>query len=115
VLNLRYSAPLGQRLTSVGVSLPRTLRVDSRRAREAITVLAGGREVAHPTLHLTGGATTVGGLPKGGSRTVEVHVTRGALRVARRLRAGQTVKLTLATTDGAGAKQKLRLSVRAAR
>ena len=115
MLNLRYSAPLGQRLTSVGISLPRTLRVDSRRAREAITVLAGGRKVAHPTLHLTGGAITVGGLPKGGSRTVEVHVKRGALRSARRLRAGQTVKLTLATADGAGAKQKLPLSVRAAR
>ena len=115
VLNLRYSAPLGQRLSSVGVGLPRALRVDSRRARKAITVLAGGRKVAHPTLHLTGAAITVGGLPKGGSRTVEVHVKRGALRIARRLRAGQTVKLTLATADSAGSKQKLPLSVRAAR
>lgn len=115
VLNLRYSAPLGQRLSSVGVSLPRALRVDSRRARKAITVLAGGRKVGHPTLRLTGAAITVGGLPKGGSRTVEVHVKRGALRIARRLRAGQTVKLTLGTADSAGSKHKLRLSVRAAR
>ncbi|MGZ8633807.1 MAG: hypothetical protein ACXWZZ_08110 [Solirubrobacteraceae bacterium] len=115
VLALRYSAPPGQRLTSVGVSLPRTLRVDRRRARKAITVLAGGRKVAHPTLRLTGAAITVGGLPKGGARTVEVHVKRGALRPARRLRAGQSVRLTLATADASGAKQKLPLSVRAAR
>jgi hypothetical protein len=115
VLNLRYSAPLGQRLTSVGVSLPRTLRVDSRRARKAISVLAGERKVAHPTLHLAGAAITVGGLPNGGSRTVEVHVKRGALRIAQRLRAGQTVKLTLATADAAGGQQKLPISVRAAR
>jgi hypothetical protein len=86
-----------------------------RRARKAITVLAGGRRVRHPALRLTGAAITVGGLPVGGSRTVEVHVQRGALRSARRLRAGQTVKLTLATADSAGAKQKLALSVRAAR
>jgi hypothetical protein len=115
VLSLRYVAPLGQRLSSVGVSLPRALRVDRRRARKAITVLAGGRKVAHPTLRLTGAAITVGGLPKGGSRTVEVHVKRGALRSARRLRAGRTVRLTLATADSAGAKQMLPLSVRAAR
>ena len=115
VLALRFSAPPGQRLTSVGVSLPRTLRVDRRRARKAITVLAGGRKVARPTLRLNGAAITVGGLPKGGSRTVEVHVKRGALRIARRLRAGQSVKLTLATADAAGGKQKLPLTVRAAR
>ena len=115
VLNLRYSAPPGQRLTSVGVSLPRTLRFDSRRARRAITVLAAGRKIAHPTLHLTGAAIAVGGLPKGGSRTVEVHIKRGALRIARRLRAGQSVKLTLATADGAGGQQTLPLTVRAAR
>jgi hypothetical protein len=57
----------------------------------------------------------VGGLPNGGSRTVEVHVKRGALRIAQRLRAGQTVKLTLATADAAGGQQKLPISVRAAR
>ena len=39
----------------------------------------------------------------------------GALRLARRLKAGQTVKLTLATADAAGGQQKLPLSVRAAR
>jgi hypothetical protein len=115
VLALRFVAPLGQRLTSVGVSLPRALRVDRRHARKATTVLAAGRKLAHPTLRLTGGAVTVGGLPTGGSRTVVLRLNRGALRLARRLRAGQTVKLTLATADAAGGQQKLPLSVRAAR
>ena len=114
VLALRFTAPLGQRLTSVGVSLPRTLRVDRKRARKATTVLAGGRKVAKPTLHLAGAAVTAA-VPKAGARTVELRLNRGALRLARRLRAGQTVKLTLATADAAGGQQKLPLSVRAGR
>ncbi len=114
VLNLRFQAPRGQRLTSVGVALPSALRFDTRRARTAISVLGGGRKLAHPTLRLTKAAAAAG-LAKGGSRTVELHIRRGALKVARRLRAGQTVKLTLATADAAGGKQKLNLTVRAAR
>jgi hypothetical protein len=54
-------------------------------------------------------------VPKDGARTVELRLNRGALRLARRLRAGQTVKLTLATADAAGGQQKLPLSVRAGR
>ena len=97
------------------MSLPRALRVDRRRARKAITVLAGGRKVAQPTLHLTGAAVTVGGCPRTGRARSSCALNRGALRLARRLRAGQTVKLTLATADAAGGQQKLPLSVRAAR
>ena len=67
-----------------------------------------------PTLHLAGAAVTAG-VPKDGARTVELRLNRGALRLARRLRAGQTVKLTLATADAAGGRQKLPLSVRAGR
>ena len=114
VLDLRYTAPLGQRLTSVGVSLPRALRVDRRRARKAITVLAGGRKVAQPTLRLAGAAVTVADA-QGRGADGRGAVKRGALRLARRLRAGQTVKLTLATADAAGGQQKLPLTVRAGR
>ena len=114
VLALRFSAPLGQRLTSVGVRLPRALRVDRKRVRKAITLLASGRKVSTPTLRFAARPSRWS-VPKGGSRTVELHVKRGALRIARRLKAGQTVKLTLATADAAGGKQKLPLSVRAAR
>ena len=89
VLAVRFVAPLGQRLTSVGVSLPRALRVDRKRARKKTTVLAGGRKVKQPALRLAGAAVTAGGLPNGGARTVELRLNRGALRLARRLRAGQ--------------------------
>jgi hypothetical protein len=115
VLALRFRVGPGQRLTAVGVGLPRALRVDSRRARRATTVLAGGRKVAKPTLRLASGGISVGGLPQGGARTVDLHLRRGALRVARRLRAGQRVTLALVTRDAAGAQQKLTLRVRAAR
>jgi hypothetical protein len=114
ILALRFSVGPGQRLTSVGVAFPRALRVDRRRARTAITVLAGGRKVGKPTLRLAASGIAAG-LPNGGARTVELHLRRGALRLARRLRAGQQVKLTLATRDGAGSQQKLTLRVRAAR
>jgi hypothetical protein len=114
VLALRFTAPLGQRLTSVGVRLPRALRVDRKRARKATTVLAAGHKVPRPALHLTGAAVAAA-VPKDGARTVELRLNRGALRLARRLRAGQSVKLTLATADAAGGRQKLPLSVRAGR
>jgi hypothetical protein len=114
VLAMRFTAPLGQRLTSVGVSLPRALRVDRKRARKATTLLAAGSRVSKPTLRLAAAAVTAA-VPKDGARTVELRLNRGALRLARRLRAGQTVKLTLATADAAGGKQRLPLSVRAAR
>jgi hypothetical protein len=114
VLAMRFTAPLGQRLTSVGVSLPRALRVDRKRARKATTLLAAGSRVSKPTLRLAAAAVAAA-VPKDGARTVELRLNRGALRLARRLRAGQTVKLTLATADAAGGKQRLPLSVRAAR
>jgi hypothetical protein len=114
VLALRFTAPLGQRLTSVGVRLPRTLRVDRQRVRKATTLVVSGRKASKPTLRFAAAAVTAV-VPKDGARTVELRLNRGALRLARRLKAGQTVKLTLATADAAGGQQKLPLSVRAAR
>jgi hypothetical protein len=114
VLAVRFVAPLGQRLTSVGLSLPKALRVDRKHVRKATTLLAGGRKVRKPILRLTGAAVAAA-VPNGGARTVELRLNRGALRLARRLKAGQTVKLTLATADAAGGRLKLPLSVRAAR
>jgi hypothetical protein len=54
-------------------------------------------------------------VPKDGARTSSCGLNRGALRLARRLRAGQSVKLTLATADAAGGQQQLPLTVRAGR
>jgi hypothetical protein len=114
-LVLRFTTGLGPQLTSVGLTLPRALRVDRKHARKAMTVLAGGRKVARPLLRLTARTLTVGGLPKGGSSAVELRLRRGAVALARKLRAGTSVRLTLSTKDVTGAQHKLPLQVRAAR
>ena len=86
---MRFTAPPGQRLTSVGVSLPRALRIDRKRARKAMTVLAGGHKVARPTLHLAGAAVTVGGCRRAGrarwrsASTAAPCASRGAYAPAR--------------------------------
>jgi hypothetical protein len=102
-------------VTSVGLTLPRTLRVDRKRARKATTVLAGGRKVARPSLRLTARTLTIGGLPKGGSGAVELRLHRGAVALARKLKAGAAVTLTLSSKDVTGTQHKLALRVRAAR
>jgi hypothetical protein len=114
-LALRVTTGFGPRLTSVALTLPRALRVDRVAARKAITVLAGGRKVARPSLRLTARTLTVGGLPKGGSGAVALHLRRGAVRLARRLKAGTSVTLALSTRDVTGARHKQTLRVRAAR
>jgi hypothetical protein len=112
-LVLRLTTGLGPGLTSAGLTLPRTLRL--ARLRKALTVLAGGRKVAKPLLRRTARTLTVGGLPKGGTTAVELRLRRGALALARRLKAGTTVTLKLSSKDVTGAQHKLTLRVRAAR
>jgi hypothetical protein len=114
-LVLRLTTGLGPRLTSVGLTLPRTLRVARKRARKATTVLAGGRKVARPSLRLTARTLTIGGLPKGGSGAVELRLKRGAIALARKLKAGTGVTLKLSSRDVTGAQHELALRVRAAR
>jgi hypothetical protein len=77
--------------------------------------VAGGRKVAKPLLRRTARTLTVGGLRKGGSSAVELRLRRGAVALARKLRAGTSVTLTLSSRDVTGAQHKLALRVRAAR
>jgi hypothetical protein len=114
-LVVRLAAGLGPNLTSVGLTLPKTLRLDRKKVRKAMTVLAGGRKVAKPSRRLTARTFTISGLPKGGASTVELRLRRGALALARKLKAGTNVTLKLSTKDVTGAQQKLTLRVRAAR
>jgi hypothetical protein len=114
-LVLRLTTGLGPKLTSVGLTLPRTLRIARRGVRRSLTVVAGGREVAKPSLRRTLRTLTVGGLPKGGSSAVELRLRRGAVALARKLRAGTNVTLRLSSRDVTGAQHKLALRVRAAR
>jgi hypothetical protein len=110
-LVVRFTTGLGPRLTSVGVTLPKSLRLH----RRALTVLAGGRKVARPLLRRTARTLTVRRLPKGGASAVELRLRRGALTLARKLSAGADVTLRLASKDVTGAQHVLTLHVRAAR
>jgi hypothetical protein len=114
-LVLRLTTGLGPKLTSVGLTLPKTLRVTRRGLRRSLTVVAGGRTVAKPSLRRTPRTLTVGGLPKGGSSAVELRLRRGAVALARKLRAGTNVTLRLSSRDVTGAQHKLALHVRAGR
>jgi hypothetical protein len=114
-LVLRLTTGLGPNLTTVGLTLPKTLRIARSGVRKATTVVAGGRKVAKPLLRRTARTLTVGGLPKGGSNAVELRLRRGAVALARKLNAGTTVTLRLSTRDVTGAQHKLTLRVRAAR
>ena len=114
-LVLRFTTGLGPRLTSVGLTLPKTLRIARSGLRKSLIVVAGGRRVAKPSLRRTARTLTVGGLPKGGSSAVELRLRRGAVALARKLKAGTSVTLTLASRDVTGAQHKLALRVRAAR
>jgi hypothetical protein len=112
-LVLRMTTGLGPKLTSVGLTLPKALRI--ARLRRSLTVVAGGRKVAKPLLRRTARTLTVGGLRKGGSSAVELRLRRGAVALARKLRAGTSVTLRLSSRDVTGAQHKLALRVRAAR
>jgi hypothetical protein len=112
-LVLRVTTGLGPKLTSVRLALPKALRI--ARLRRSLTVVAGGRKVAKPLLRRTARTLTVGGLPKGGSSAVELRLRRGAVALARKLRVGTSVTLTLSSRDVTGAQHKLALRVRAAR
>jgi hypothetical protein len=112
---LRLTTGLGPKLTSVGLTLPKTLRIARRGLRRSLTVLAGGRKVAKPSSRRTARTLRVGGLPKGGSSAVELRLRRGAVALARKLRAGTNVTLTLSSRDITGTQHKLALRVRAAR
>jgi hypothetical protein len=114
-LVLRLTTGIGPKLTSVGLMLPKTLRVTRRGVRRSLTVVASGRKVAKPSLRRTPRTLTVGGLPKGGSSAVELRLRRGAIALARKLRAGTNVTLRLTSRDVTGAQHKLALRVRAAR
>jgi hypothetical protein len=111
-LVVRFATGLGPRLTAVGVTLPKALRVSRTKA---LTVLAGGRKVAKPLLRRTARTLTVGGLPKGGASAVELRLRRGALALARELTAGTGVALRLTSKDVTGAQHVLTLHVRAGR
>jgi hypothetical protein len=115
VLTVTVAAARGARLSQAGFSLPRALRFDTRRARRALTVLAGGRRVAKPVVRVASGAIAVGGFGSHGTAKVQLRLRRGALRLARTLKAGSRVTIKVAYTDAAGKPHSLAVKVRAGR
>jgi hypothetical protein len=114
-LVVRIRANTGPRFTGVGVGLPKVLRVVRKRARRGVAVIAGGRRVARPSVLTGTRQVAVGGLPNGGSRSVQLRLRRGALKAKRALRAGRRVRLAVTTIDATGRRRNLSLRVRAAR
>jgi hypothetical protein len=115
VLTVSVAAAKGARLSQAGFSLPRALRFDQRRAKRALTVLAGGRRVAKPVVRLASRAIAVGGFGSHGTGKVQLRLSRGALRLAHKLSVGTRVTLKVAYTDAAGKPHSLSLKVRARR
>jgi hypothetical protein len=115
VLTVSVTAAKGARLSQAGFSLPAALRFDQGRAKRALTVLAGGKRVAKPVVRLASGAIAVGGFGKHGTGKVQLRLSRGALRLARKLAAGSHVTLKVAYTDTAGKPHSLAVKVRAGR
>jgi hypothetical protein len=114
-LSLRVRATTGPRLTSVAVSLPRTVRVLRKRARRALAVVSGGLRVVRPSLRARTRSLTVRALPNGGSRAIRMNIHRGAMLAKRSVRQGARVRIVVTTVDATGRARKRALRVRAGR
>jgi hypothetical protein len=114
-VTLRVRASTGPRLTSVALSLPRTINVVRKRARRALAVVSGGLKVVRPSLRTRKRSLTIRALPNGGSRSIRVGIHRGALTSKRNVRPRSRVKLVVKTVDATGRSRKRTLRVRAGR
>jgi hypothetical protein len=82
------------KLREVRVALPRQLRAaPSATLKRTVRVLAGGKRVTRPSVKMSGGKLVIGGLPKGGTRTVVLSLRSGALRKRSPVKAGSHLTL----------------------
>jgi hypothetical protein len=109
VLRLKVTAPT--RLRQLEVTLPRQLRGAAGLARVS-KLLAGGKSVRKPSLRLKGRTLTIK-LPKAGTRTPELRLRSGALRIAGKLKVGQRVTFTVIGIKLNGKKVTARATARA--
>jgi hypothetical protein len=110
-LRLKVTAP--SRLRELKVTLPRQLRGASSLARVS-KLLAGGKSVRKPSLRVKGRTLTVK-LPKAGTRTPDLRLRSGALRVAGKLKVGQRVTFTVTGIRVNGKKVTAKATARAQR
>jgi hypothetical protein len=109
VLRLKVTAPT--KLRQLKVTLPKQLRGAVGLARLS-KLLAGGENVRKPSLRMKGRTLSVK-LPKAGTRTPELRLRSGALRIAGKLKVGQRVTFTVTGIKPNGKKITARATARA--
>jgi hypothetical protein len=108
-LRLKVSAP--SKLRQLRVTLPKQLRGRVGLAR-ASTLRVGGKRVRKPSLTIKGRTLTIK-LPKAGTRTPDLRLSAGALRIAGKLKVGQRVTFTVSGTRLNGKKVSAKATARA--
>jgi hypothetical protein len=108
-LRLKVTAPA--KLRQLKVTLPKQLR--GRAALTRVSKLpAGGKSVRKPSFRLKGRTLTIK-LPKAGTRTPDLRLRAGALRIAGKLRVGQRVTFTITAIKLNGKKVSAKVTTRA--
>jgi hypothetical protein len=90
-LRIKVTAP--SKLRQLKLTLPKQLRGNAGIARVS-KLLAGGKRVRKPSLRVKG-RTLIVKLPKAGTRTQDLRLPAGALRIAGKLKVGQRVSFTV--------------------
>ncbi len=108
-LRLKVTAP--SRIRELRVTLPKQLRGNAGLGR-ATKLLAGGKGVRRPSVRASGRVLIVK-LPKAGTRSGDLRLAAGALRLAGKLKVGQRVTFTVTAIRTNGKKLSVRASARA--
>jgi hypothetical protein len=109
VLRLKVTAPT--KLRQLNVTLPKQLRGAAGLARVS-KLLAGGKNVRKPSLRMKGRTLTIK-LPKAGTRTPDLRLRSGALRIAGKLKVGQRVTFMVTGINLNGKKVTAKVTARA--
>jgi hypothetical protein len=108
-LHLKLAAPA--RVRELRVTLPKQLRGRAGMAR-ATTLRAGGKRVRKPSVRVKGRTLTIR-LPKAGTRSPDVRLRAGALRLAGKLKVGSRVTFTVTAIRTNGKKLTGKVAPRA--
>ncbi len=104
----------GERLKSIKVTLPSSLKGSAKSAKRGLRVTAAGKALSRKSWKVTGKSMTIT-LPKSGKSTVILIARKGAVRASKKLRTAKKapkVKVTVSLTDTNNAKFALRVPVK---
>jgi hypothetical protein len=108
-LRLKVTAP--SRIRELRVTLPKQLRGRAGLSRAA-KLLAGGKGVRKPSVRASG-RTLIVKLPKAGTRSGDLRLAGGALRLVGKLKVGQRVTFTVTAIRTNGKKLSVKASAKA--